>query len=247
MTSVIDENNSQVWNNYNLYASTTDSTNEEIIEFQGKIPEWLKGTLYRNGPGANEINNDEKTSVYHAFDGFSFIQKYNIDGPLQIVRFRGSFTKSHAYTEALKTGHLVTRQFGTDPCKSIFGRFQSLFYGRHPTSFTDDTGVTIQIVNNELLALTETITGNILDADTLELQGALISLPYTQQLDSEIMSIATAHVMYDEKRKMTIGYSGRITRKGHWLDVIFISDQPSNQEKKGSLNFLKINKLFFLF
>jgi carotenoid cleavage dioxygenase-like enzyme len=247
MTSVIDEKDSQVWNNYNLYASTTDSTNEETIEFQGKIPEWLKGTLYRNGPGANEINNDEKTSVYHAFDGFAFIQKYNIDGPSQTVRFRGSFTKSRAYTEALKTGRLVTRQFGTDPCKSIFGRFQALFYGRHPTTFTDDTGVTIQIVNNELLALTETITGNILDSDTLELLGPLITLPYTQALDSEIMSIATAHVMYDEKRKMTIGYSGRITRKGNWLDVIFISDEPSNEKKKGKFNFFKINTFFFLF
>jgi hypothetical protein len=61
------------------------------------------------------------------------------------------------------------------------------------------------------------------------------------------MSIATAHVMYDEKRKMTIGYSGRITRKGNWLDVIFISDEPSNEKKKGKFNFFKINTFFFLF
>jgi len=52
------------------------------------------------------------------------------------------------------------------------------------------------------------------------------------------MSTATAHVMYDVKRKMTIGYSGRITRKEHWLDVIFISDDSTNTENKGLLNFL---------
>ncbi|CAF4132772.1 unnamed protein product, partial [Rotaria sp. Silwood1] len=46
------------WNNYNLFASTRDVEDEQIIEFEGKIPEWLKGTLYRNGPGAFEINND---------------------------------------------------------------------------------------------------------------------------------------------------------------------------------------------
>ena len=97
MTSVINENDLQVWNNFNLYASTTESTNEEPIKFQGKVPKWLKGTLYRNGPGAQEINNDVTTTVNHAFDGFAFIQKYNLDGPSQRVRFRGSFIKSHIY------------------------------------------------------------------------------------------------------------------------------------------------------
>jgi beta,beta-carotene 9',10'-dioxygenase len=238
MTAIMTENGEQVWNNFNLYASTTDSTKEETIEFEGKIPKWLKGTLYRNGPGANEINNDVKTSIYHAFDGFAFIQKYNIDGSSQKLHFRGSFIKSRTYTEALKHGHLITRQFGTDPCKSIFGRFQSLFLGRAPTTFTDDTGVTVQMVNNELLALTETVTGNVLDPDTLELLGPLITLPYAKACDSELLSTTTAHVMYDEKRKMTVGYGGRITRKGHWLDVIFISDEPSNEDKKGKLIYI---------
>jgi beta,beta-carotene 9',10'-dioxygenase len=233
MTATLSESDYQAWNNLNLYASTTESTSEEKIDFQGKIPEWLKGNLYRNGPGANEINNDATTSLYHAFDGFAFIQKYNIDGPSQSVRFRGSFIKSRAYTESLKTGRLITRQFGTDPCKSIFGRFQSLFRGRDPTSFTDDTGVTVQMVNNELLALTETVTGNALDPDTLEFLGPLTALPYAKALDSEIMTTTTAHVMFDQKRQMTIGYGGRITRKGHWLDVIFISNEESTEKKKG--------------
>jgi carotenoid cleavage dioxygenase-like enzyme len=247
MTSVISENDPQVWNNYNLYTSTTNSTNEEPIQFQGKIPEWLKGTLYRNGPGAQEVNNDVTTTVNHAFDGFAYIQKYNIDGSSQTVRFRGSFIKSHAYTQALKNGRLMTRQFGTDPCKSIFGRFQTLFRGREPTTATDDTGVTIQMVNNELLALTETVTGNILDSDTLELLGPLTTLPYAQELDSELFTTTTAHVMYDEKRKMTVGYAGRITLKEYWLDVIFISDESSNEEKKSKFNFLEIIGICFSF
>ncbi|CAF5064076.1 unnamed protein product, partial [Rotaria sp. Silwood1] len=194
-------------------------------------PQYFKPTLYRNGPGPFEINNDFKTSVNHAFDGFAFIQKYSVDGQSQLVRFRGSFIKSHAYTQSLLNNRLIVRQFGTDPCKSIFGRFQSLFRSHDPTTSTDDTGVTVQLVHNQLLALTETVTGNILDSDTLELQGPLITLPYSQSMDSEIFTITTAHVMHDDKRQMTIGYSGRITYKGHWLDVIFISDQSFNQDK----------------
>ncbi|CAF2838689.1 unnamed protein product [Rotaria sp. Silwood2] len=225
------EKDEKEWNNYNLFASTRDVEDEQIIEFEGKIPEWLKGTLYRNGPGAFEINNDLKTSVNHAFDGFAFIQKYSIDGQGQLVRFRGSFIKSHAYAQSLLNNRLIVRQFGTDPCKSIFGRFQSLFRPQDPTKSTDDTGVTVQLVHNQLLALTETVTGNILDPDTLELIGPLITLPYSQSMDSEIFTITTAHVMHDDKRQMTIGFGGRITHKGHWLDVIFISDPSFNQDK----------------
>jgi carotenoid cleavage dioxygenase-like enzyme len=247
MTSIIDQNDQQEWNNFNLYASTTESLEEESIDFQGKIPTWLKGTLYRNGPGANEVNNDMTTSVYHAFDGFAFIQKYNIDGPSQTVRFRGSFIKSRTYTNSLKNGRMVSRTFGTDPCKSIFGRFQALFRQRDPITILDDTGVTVQMVNNELLALTETVTGNILDPNTLELLGPLTALPYAKSLDSEIMSTTTAHVMYDEKRKMTVGYSGRITRKGHWLDVVFIPDETTNENKKGNLTKNKSLKFSFFF
>jgi carotenoid cleavage dioxygenase-like enzyme len=233
MTSTVDQ---QEWDNFNLFVSTTESLEEEPIEFQGKIPEWLKGTLYRNGPGANEVNNDLSTSVYHAFDGFAYIQKYNIDGPTQTVRFRGSFIKSQTYLNSLKAGRLATRTFGTDPCKSILGRFQTLFRGRDPKMALDDTGVTVQMVNNELLALTETVTGNILDPNTLELLGPLTSLPYAKKLDSEILSTTTAHVMHDDKRKMTIGYSGRFTRKGHWLDIVFIPDSTADEQKKGNLN-----------
>lgn len=225
-----------VWDNSHLYASTTELTKDEIIEFQGQVPEWLNGTLYRNGPGANEINNDASTRVYHAFDGFAYIQKYQIDGSKQTVHFRGSFIKSRTYNESLKNGRLMTRQFGTDPCKSIFGRFQSIFFGRDPSTFTDDTGVTIQMINNELIALTETVMGNILDANSLELLGPLTSLPYAKSIPGEIMSTTTAHVMYDEKRKMTIGYSGRISTTKHWLDIIFIPDDTKNEQEKSKFN-----------
>ena len=226
---------SAAWDNFYLFASTQDSPQETTIDIQGKIPEWLNGTLYRNGPGANEINGDQKTSVKHAFDGFAFIQKYAIDGALQKVRFRGTFIKSHTYTESIKEGHLATRQFGTDPCKSIFGRFQSIFSGIPSTSQTDDTGVTVQVVNNELLALTETTTGNIMDPDTLEFLGPLTALPYAKPIESEIMTATTAHVMYDTKRRMTIGYAGRIGQKQYWLDVIFVYHNPSGAFKSGKI------------
>jgi carotenoid cleavage dioxygenase-like enzyme len=61
MAATLSESDYQAWNNLHLYALTTESTSEEKIDFQGEIPDWLKGTLYRNGSGANEINNDVTT------------------------------------------------------------------------------------------------------------------------------------------------------------------------------------------
>ncbi|CAF2838252.1 unnamed protein product [Rotaria sp. Silwood2] len=192
--SNVREKDEKRWNNSNLFPYSRDVEDEQIIEFEGKIPQWLKGTLYRNGRGAYEINNDLKTSVNHTFD----------------VRFHGSFIKSHANTQSLLNNRLID-----------------------PTTSTDDTGVTVQLVHNQLLALTETVTGNILDPETLELLGSLITLPYSQSIDSEIFTITTAHIMHNDKSQMIIGFNGRITHKGHWLYVIFISDQSFNQDKTG--------------
>lgn len=232
MTSAVSESSEQVWNNFNLFASTKETAEEQTIPLQGKVPEWLKGTLYRNGPGANEVNDDPSTGVYHAFDGFALIQKYSVDGSSQDVRFRTSFVRSHTYNESMKQGRLAVRQFGTDPCKSILGRFQALFRSKDPTTRTDDTGVTVQMVNNELLALTEIPVGNAMDPNTLEFIGPLTGLPYAKSIPSEIMTITTAHVMYDEKRKMTVGYASRITSKQHWLDVVFIYEDPQEDIKQ---------------
>ena len=227
MTTAVEQTQEPVWDNSHLFTTTTESEKEEIITFEGTIPDWLKGNLYRNGPGANEINGDPEKGVNHAFDGFAFIQKYNIDGVSQTVAYRGSFIKSYIYTNSFKNGYLSSRQFGTDPCKSIFGRFQSTFFNRGPKFTTDDTGVTVQMVNNELLALTEIATGNVLDSNTLERLGPLTTIPYAKTIEGEILSITTAHVMYDEKRKMTIGYSSRMGRKQNWLDVVFIYDDDA--------------------
>jgi carotenoid cleavage dioxygenase-like enzyme len=230
--------NQEKWNNASLFNSTEECNDQIELVFNEKLPKWLKGCLYRNGPGQYELNNNPDTSVNHPFDGFAYIQKYNIDGEKNTIHFQSSFIKSRTYKESVKHRKLITRQFGTDPCKRIFGRFQLLFSPLNPQTYPDDPSVTIQRVNNELLALTETVTGYIIDEKTLETVAPLTSLPFTKPMKTEILTLTTAHVMYNPKRKMTISYATRMTRShGQWLDVIFIFDDDvnhSNDDKESS-------------
>lgn len=229
MVTRFSSTNQEKWDNSGLFTSTTECQKETKLKLDKPLPSWLKGCLYRNGPGQFELNNDPNTSVNHAFDGFAYLQKYNIDGQLNTIQFQSSFIKSRTYEESSKEGRLITRQFGTDPCRSIFGRFQLLFSPLDPRLLTDDAGVTVQRVNKELLALTETVVGYVIDENTLETVAPLTTLSYTKPLETEILTLSTAHVMYDTKRKMTVGYATRMTRShGHWLDVVFIFDDEQS-------------------
>ncbi|UJR34948.1 hypothetical protein I4U23_027726 [Adineta vaga] len=105
------DTNNEKWNNSGLFNSTEEYNKEVKLTFDKQLPLWLKGCLYRNGPGQFELNNDPKTSVNHPFDGFAYIQKYKIDGQSNTIYFQSSFIKSHTYKESLKHGHLTTRQF----------------------------------------------------------------------------------------------------------------------------------------
>ncbi|UJR19427.1 hypothetical protein I4U23_022557 [Adineta vaga] len=222
------------WNTASFFSSTQECNHPVKVDMNGKIPHWLKGCLYRNGPGQFEVNNDPSTSVNHPFDGFAYINKYEVDGENNTIYFQSSFIKSRAYKESMKRGCLVTRQLGTDPCKSLFSRFQLLFSPRDPEQFPDNTLVTIQRVNNELLALTEVVMGYVIDEQTLETIAPLTSLTFAKPMPTEILTMTTSHVMYDSKRKMTVSYATRITKShGQWLDVIFIFDDETKLNNNG--------------
>ncbi|CAF4217098.1 unnamed protein product [Adineta steineri] len=231
--------NQEKWDNASLFSSAQEFNDPVKLNVNTKLPSWFKGCLYRNGPGQFELNNNPDASVNHPFDGFACINKYDIDGEKNTIYFQSRFIKSRTYKESLKRGCLVTRQFATDPCKSLFGRFQLLFSPLNPETYSDNTVVTIQRVNNELLALTEIVVGYVIDEKTLETVASLTSLPFTKPIPTEILTLTASHVMYDSKRKMTVSYATRISLlHGQWLDVLFISDDDINHSSDNT----KLNK-----
>ena len=85
------------------------------------MPDWLKGTLYRNGPGQYRFGRDEGV---HVFDGMAVLHQYVIkDGQ---VSYRNKLLDSDTYRRNKAANRIVVTEFGVvghpDPCKSLFKR-----------------------------------------------------------------------------------------------------------------------------
>jgi beta,beta-carotene 9',10'-dioxygenase len=161
------------------------------LSVTGKIPEWVNGELLRTGPAKFEAG---KKSLNHWFDGHALLHKFIIrDGR---VSFVSKFLTSKSYKEGIRKKTIAIPEFGTDPCYSVFGRFMSFFTNVR----TDNCNVNVTIVNNQPVALTESINSWAFDSETLESKE---NVRYTDRLDGQM---TTAHPHYDYKRKLTYNY-----------------------------------------
>ena len=88
----------------------------------GSIPRWLNGSLYRGAAGTWDVGN---YTAEHWFDGFSRNHRFEIaDGGVQ---YR-SRNESDELTDFIsETGQFPGATFGSDPCKIIFGAFETTF------------------------------------------------------------------------------------------------------------------------
>lgn len=100
------------------------SCEAEIVEpvagfVNGFIPEWIKGSLLRNGPGSIKVGD---MTYNHLFDSAALLHRFNIENGN--VTYQCRFLKSEAFKKNLAANRIVTTEFGTvalaDPCQSIF-------------------------------------------------------------------------------------------------------------------------------
>ena len=106
-----------------------DQTNEIIapsLEVEGVIPEWLSGTLLRNGPARFRL---EDKTLNHWFDGLAMLHKFDIANGE--VGYANKFLDSPAF-RAAKDGKMQYAEFATDPCRSLFKRIAQIFMGSTP-------------------------------------------------------------------------------------------------------------------
>lgn len=92
------------------------------LEITGSIPSWLTGSLYRGAAGTWDVGN---YTAEHWFDGFSRNHLFQIADGSVTYRSRNASDELMHFIE--ETGLFPGNTFGSDPCKIIFGAFETTY------------------------------------------------------------------------------------------------------------------------
>ncbi|KAM3920984.1 carotenoid-cleaving dioxygenase, mitochondrial-like [Leptodactylus fuscus] len=170
-----------------LFQTVAETPQPVSTRISGTVPEWITGSLFRNGPGRFEFGNDKYN---HWFDGMALMHKFTIENGK--VTYMSKFLRSDSYMLNESANRIVVSEFGTvamsDPCKNVFQRFISLF---ELPKITDNGNVNFVKYKKDFYVSTETNMMRKVDLATLET---------AQKVDwSKYIAVngATAHPHYD--------------------------------------------------
>lgn len=141
------------------------------VPVAGRIPDWITGSYIRNGPGMFRVG---QKLVNHWFDAMGCLHKFDIgDGK---VSYRSRFLDCGSYRATADTGELRYSEFATDPCRSIFRKFQSYVFPSLP-NMTDNPKIHVAKIGDSYRALGETPLQVEFDIDTLKKVGVTEIVP----------------------------------------------------------------------
>jgi len=173
------------------------------VAVQGQLPDWLAGSLIRNGPGTFRVGDRR---YRHWFDGLAMLHRFSfVDGR---VSYANRFLETRAYAAARDEGRIAYPEFATDPCRSLFARAMSVF----DPQVTDSAKVNIARVAERYLALAETPIQVQFDPETL---GAVGVVGWDT---STFGRMTTVHPHLDEARHEAINL---VTRFGAASSYVF--------------------------
>ena len=187
---------------------------DHALDVEGSIPEWLSGSLVRNGPGKFEADGQR---IRHWFDGLAMLRKYTFaDGA---VRYTNRFLRTGAYQSAAD-GEL-TGQFATD--ERGLAKLRSWLSRIGPPEPTDNANVHVARLDGEYVALTEVPRWISFDGDTLETRG---DFAFQDLLDTATI---TAHLVEDRHRGEHVGHALSFGRT-HEYQLFRIPDGTRRRE-----------------
>ncbi|MGC4897170.1 carotenoid oxygenase family protein [Micromonospora sp. DT31] len=163
---------------YRAGFDTLDAEVAAALPVRGRLPDWLAGTLVRNGPAVFEHGG---RSLRHWFDGQAMLHRFAIgDGG---VRYTNRLLDTPSLRSLRERGRIGYTEFATDPCGSLFGRFFSRFH-RRPSA---NACVNVTTVGGEPAAVSEVPLAVTFDPRTLDTLGVT---DYSAGIDG---TLTTAH------------------------------------------------------
>ncbi|TSL68244.1 Beta,beta-carotene 15,15'-dioxygenase [Bagarius yarrelli] len=181
-------------------------------EVRGSLPEWLHGTLVRNGPGLFSFG---ETSYNHWFDGMALLHSFTIKHGE--VTYRSKYLRSDTYNSNLEADRIVVSEMGTmaypHPSKNMLNKMIT-FVNHTVPDFTDNCACNIIKYGNDYFATSETNYIRKIDPVTLETQDKVDYKKYVS------VNLAISHPHYDkEGNSYNMGTS--IANKGKTKYIIF--------------------------
>ena len=128
---------------YGFYA-TPEIQQPVELEVTGIIPPWISGSLYRGAAVTWDTGN---YTAEHWFDGFSRTHRFEIAN--STVSYRSRNASDEVMDFVKETGKYPGGSFGSDPCKAIFGAFETTFRdGQQPHGNPSSNSVGIFFIAN---------------------------------------------------------------------------------------------------
>lgn len=156
---------------------TMDDHNEQItLKYTGRVPVWLRGNFYRNGPGKYEFGND---TFAHFFDPSAIVQRLEIRN--SEIKYNSKYIETRNYLGNKAANAILYPEVGTwaedfyvthnedgSPIEdeAVIEANRCKYLVSHGP--TDNADVSIIPVHGWLLAMTETALVHLLDPHTLE-------------------------------------------------------------------------------
>ena len=135
---------------------------DQPLEVQGRLPDWLRGSLLLNGPACWALPGG---GLRHWFDGYAMLHRLHFGGGRPVYRSR--WLQSHVFRQSRSSGR---------PAKGEFGSPNPLPWWRRlmRNDGTDNAAVTLTPHGSSWLAATETPFLWHIDPDTLDTRDAVL-------------------------------------------------------------------------
>jgi len=193
------------------FESLDRETRVDSLPIQGRLPDWLTGSLLRTGPAKWEVG--ERT-MNHWFDGLAMLHRFSFgDGH---VSYANRFLETRAWRAARDRGRIAYSEFATDPCRSLFQRVTAMF----SPQLTDNANVSLVKLGERFIALTETPIPVQFDPDTLSAAGVPYEPPGL---------LSTAHPHLDRATGGMLNYAAKLGPRNSYR---FFLLEPSSERPR---------------
>jgi beta,beta-carotene 9',10'-dioxygenase len=189
------------------FTSVDRETRVDELPLEGRLPEWLSGSLIRTGPAKWEVGD---RTMRHWFDGLAMLHRFGISGGK--VSYANRFLQTKAYRSAKETGEIGYSEFATDPCRSLFARAMSIFSPK----LSDNANVNLVKLGERYISMTETPIPVEFDGGTLETVGVAYEVPGM---------LTTAHPHLDRATGGMLNYAAKLGPRNRYRFFLVPPDE----------------------